>query len=155
MVICSFVNKYLVWFVSFLLGHTVVQLRLILRIISPNSSYPVVADWFLAYVQPFNIIPQVNCEASGLPTAKGPYPDPASGMYALKQAKRKNQGSYTLLGDIVPLDQVRTLVELIPRFGAQADRRLTRMNTFTYCSEFWLDKYFTKEAFYAFTLYKH
>ena len=76
-------------------------------------------------------------------------------MYALKWAKRKNQGSYTLLGDIVPLDQVQTLVELILWFGAQADQHLTRMNTFTYCSEFWLDKYFMKETFYAFTLYKH
>lgn len=75
-------------------------------------------------------------------------------MYVFKRAKRKDRESYTLLGDIVPLDQVRALVELTPRFGAQADRRLTRMNTFTYCSEFYLDKYFTKETFYAFTLHR-
>jgi hypothetical protein len=139
-------------FVSFLLGHAVVQLCLILWIVPPNSSHQVVADRFLAYVQRFDIVPQVNFKASGSPTTKGPYPDPVSGMYVFKRAKRKDKGGYTFLGDIVPLDQVRTLVELTPRFGAQADRRLTRMNTLTYCSEFWLDKYFTKETFYALTL---
>jgi hypothetical protein len=107
------------------------------------------ADRFLTYVQRFDIIPQINSKLSGLTTAKGPYPDPVSTMYQLKHAKG---GNCTLLGDVVPLDQVRTLVVLTPWFGDQADTRLRKTNNLTYCSEFWLDKYFDKEIFYALTL---
>jgi hypothetical protein len=110
----------------------------------PNN--PVVADRFLAYVQCFDIISQVNHKAS---TIEGPHPDPAAGMYVLKWVKCSNN---TLLGDIVPLDQVRTLVELTPRFGDQADQHLTKTNSRAYSSKFWLDKYFTKELFYALML---
>jgi hypothetical protein len=110
----------------------------------PNN--PIVADQFLAYVQRFNIILQVNHKVS---TIEEPHPDPAAGMYVLKRVKCSNN---TLLGDIVPLDQVQTLVELTPRFGDQADWCLTKTNSHAYSSEFWLDKYFTKELFYALTL---
>lgn len=82
-------------------------------------------------------------------TIEGPHPDPAAGMYVLKWAKCSNN---TLLGDIVPLDQVRTLVELTPQFGDQADCCLTKTNSRAYSSEFWLDKYFTKELFYVLML---
>jgi hypothetical protein len=120
-----------------------------MRIVSPNPQRPIMADQFLTYVQRFDIIPQINSKLSSSTTAKGPYPDPVSTMYQLKRAKRGNR---TLLGDIVPLDQVRTLVELTPWFGDQADTCLRKTNNLTYCSEFWLNEYFDKEIFYALTL---
>lgn len=53
-----------------------------------------------------------------------------------------------------PLDQVQTPVELTPQFGEKADRRLTQANASAYCSKFWLDKYFTKDLFFALTLFQ-
>lgn len=113
--------------------------------------YPNFDNRFLTYAQRFDIVPQLNPKLSNSATAKGPYPDPSSGLYILKRAKRANQG---LIGDIIPLDQVRTLVELAPRFGGSADRRLTKANSLAYSSEFWLNKYLTKELFYALELAK-
>lgn len=100
---------------------------------------------FFTYAQRFDIIPQFPF-ISGSNQQKGRHPDPITGLFALKRAKRSNG---TLLGGIIPLEQVRALVEVTPRFGKEADRRLAKGNSRQYCSEFWLDKYFTKELFYA------
>jgi hypothetical protein len=67
-------------------------------------------------------------------------------MFVLKRARRHDQ---TILGDIIPLSQVRNLVELTPRFGEKADTRLIKETTTEYSAEFLLDKYFDKELFYA------
>jgi hypothetical protein len=67
-------------------------------------------------------------------------------MYLLKRARRSDRA---IMGDVVPLDQIRALIDLVPRFGAEADKRLTRGTTLEYSSEFWLNKYFDKELFYA------
>ncbi len=68
-------------------------------------------------------------------------------MYVLKRACRAD-GS--IMGDIVPLAQLRTLVDLVPRFGKKANRQLAKETVLEYSSEFWLNKYFEKELFYAF-----
>ena len=62
---------------------------------------------FLCYAQRFDIIPQLNQVS---PT-QGPHVEPTSGMYILKRAKRHDG---TILGDVVPLANVRALVSLIP-----------------------------------------
>jgi hypothetical protein len=67
-------------------------------------------------------------------------------MYVLKRARR-NDG--LIMGDIVPLTQLRTLVDLVPRLGKVADRQLSKETVLEYGSEFWLNKYFDKELFYA------
>jgi hypothetical protein len=67
-------------------------------------------------------------------------------MYLLKRARRNDGAS---MGDVVPLSQLRTLINLVPRFGAKADNRLTMETALEYCAEFWLNKYFDKELFYA------
>ena len=68
-------------------------------------------------------------------------------MHLLKRA-RQSDGS--IMGDIVPLGQLRKLVDLVPRFGKQANRQLAKETVLEYSSEFWLNKYFEKELFYAF-----
>jgi hypothetical protein len=103
----------------------------------------------LAYVQRFDVVPQINPELSGSLTRKGPYPDPASSMFMLKRARRHDE---SLIGDIIPLIQLRSLVELTPVFGGKADSRLTKESSLEYSTHFWLDKYFDKEFFYAVTL---
>lgn len=83
---------------------------------------------------------------SGSSSLRGQYPDPAAGMYIVKKALRANGDP---MGDIVPLQQIRSLVELTPQFGKKADRRFQRSNSLQYGNEYWLDKYFDKDLFYA------
>ena len=53
------------------------------------------------------------------------------------------------MGDVVSLGQVRTLLDLVPRFGADANKQLTKETSLEFSLEFWLNKYFKKELFYA------
>ncbi|KAF8336052.1 hypothetical protein F5887DRAFT_1063304 [Amanita rubescens] len=125
------------WPYSGLKGHTIAQLRVIMRII-PNRQTPAFAtnNPFVAYVDRFDIIPQATASA----------PEPASSLHVLKRAHRANGRP---LGDIVPLSQLRSLVSLVPRFGEKADSHLTKTTCLAFSTEFWLNKYFTKELYYA------
>jgi hypothetical protein len=128
-------------------GHRVTQLRLIFRPI-PSESHPPSpgTDVFLCYVQRFDIIPQPNPILLASTNQKGPYPHPSTGMYLLKHAQR-NTGE--IMGDVIPLSQLRTLINLVPRFGVEADNQLTKETALEWSSEYWLNKYFDKELFYA------
>ena len=53
------------------------------------------------------------------------------------------------MGDVVPLRQIRTLLDLVPRFGEDANKQLTKETSLELSLEFWLNKYFEKELFYA------
>ena len=105
-----------------------------------------VSDLFLTYVQCFNIIPQINPKFS---PRIGPFPEPASSLFVLKQALWAD-GTY--LGDVIPLTQVHMYADLVLRFGTKADAQLTRQNSSAYNAEFWLNKYFSKELYFALTL---
>jgi len=127
----------------FSIGHQVGQLRLIIRIVSTSPSLP---DRFLAYIHRLDIVPQLNpAFSSASKNRRGPYPDPATSMFLLRRATRTNGSP---ISGIIPLRQVRALADLIPRFGAAAERRLTPTNHLAY-PEFWLNKYFNKDLFYA------
>lgn len=104
-----------------------------------------VTDRFLSYVQRFEITPQPVARGS---TIRGPYPEPNSSLYLLKRSKR---GNGELLGDVVPLDQIRALADLAPRFGEKANQGLTKENSHHLSKEFYLNKYFDKEMFLALT----
>jgi hypothetical protein len=69
-------------------------------------------------------------------------------MYILKRARH---GDDNILGDILPLQQVRASVDLIPCFGNKANCHFTTYNSSSYCSEFWLNKYFNKELYLSLT----
>ena len=140
-------------FISFILtsqfdsGHHVVQLQLIFRAI-PSRIAPSApgTGLFLTYARRFDIIPQLNPAAQALSTRKGLYPDPSTGMYVLKRSRRSDG---TIMGDVVPLGQLRTLLDIVPRFGADANKQLTKETSLEFSLEFWLNKYFEKELFYA------
>jgi len=78
--------------------------------------------------------------------ARGHYPEPSSSLFVLKRARKSNG---TQVGGIIPVQQVRALVDLVPRFGKKADQRMTSNTSLIYSEEFWLNKYFDKELFYA------
>ena len=68
------------------------------------------------------------------------------GMYVLKCSE---QSDGTIMGDVVPLRQVRALIDLVPHFGADANKQLTKETSLKFSREFWLNKYFDKDLFYA------
>ena len=103
-------------------------------------------DLFLTYAQRFYIVPQLNPTVQALSHLRGLYPDPSTGMYVLKRAQWTDG---TIMGDVVPLGQVRTLLDLVPRFGADANKQLTKETSLELSREFWLNKYFEKELFYS------
>lgn len=67
-------------------------------------------------------------------------------MHVLRRAKRAG-GEY--LGGIIPLDQLRSPANLVPRFGKIANQRLSSTNSRALTEEFWLNKYWDKEFFFS------
>ena len=110
----------------------------------PSNQTPSAVDVnpYVAYVQHFDAMPQFNPATQSVTQC----PESASSLYALKRAQ---QADNSLLGDIVPIHQLCSLVSLIPRFGEKADSRLNKSNNLFYSNEFWLNKYFNKEMFFA------
>jgi hypothetical protein len=54
-----------------------------------------------------------------------------------------------MAGDIILLNQLRSLVDVAPCFVNKANPQLMNSNSLLFASEFWLNKYFDKELFYA------
>ena len=99
------------------------------------------------YAQHFDIVPQLPPTGQGQSNQKGLYLEPSTGIHLLKRAHRSD-GS--IMGDVIPLAQLQTLVDLVPWFGKQVNKQLAKETVLEYSSEFWLNKYFEKELFYAF-----
>ena len=116
------------WPRSGLSGHSVVQLRLIFRLLESNT--------FAAYVQPFDIVPRSGPNNTCATT----------GMHVLKRAARANGER---IGKVIPLTFIRSPAHLIPQFGCEAHPRLTRSSSYELSNEFWLNKYWSKEFYYA------
>lgn len=97
------------------------------------------ADRFLTYVQRFDVVPQAGPSGRDLSTR----------MFILKRAVRS---SAERIGDIIPLTEIRAFANLVPRFGAAADSRLTMFNSLEHCREFFLNKFFDKNIYYPLSL---
>ena len=105
-----------------LVGHSVVQLQMIFR--------PLRCNFFAAYVQRFNV-GNVNS---------------ATGMHLLKQVVRANG---ECIGEVILLTFIHSPVHLIPYFGIEAHSRLNKLSSYELSTEFWLNKYWSKELYYA------
>jgi hypothetical protein len=130
-------------------GHCITQIRLVFRIIHPEHSAPPPdspLNSFLAYVQRFDIVPQAQTSSGGLATSRGSHPESATNMYILKRGYRADG---LRIGDIVPLSQIRSAVDLAPRHMDAADIRLTKETSLEYSSEFLLNHFFDKQFYYA------
>lgn len=95
---------------------------------------------YLVYAQRFDIVPQPTTA----PATRAAIPDPVTGLYVVKRAHRTD-GSR--IGDFIPLSHCRIPVQLVPRFGAKADPRLTSRNSMEWSKEFFLNAYFDKDIF--------
>ena len=70
-------------------------------------------------------------------------------MYVLKQSVRADG---VLLGDFIPLSQLHAVADLIPKFGVKANPQLMKQTSLAYSTEFWLNKYFDKQTYFALSL---
>ncbi|KAG1878544.1 hypothetical protein C8R48DRAFT_745211 [Suillus tomentosus] len=122
------------WPADGLRGHIIAQIRLILRPIRKTGTQEVWKDRFLTYVQRFTS--NSKCE-------------PAMQLHLLKRAKWSNG---IRIGDVIPVTQLRAPVNVVPRFGASADPRLTQYNSMEHASEFWLNKYWDKNLFFPLSM---
>jgi hypothetical protein len=125
-------------FESRLVGHAPVEICIIMCLLPPRGHSIVWDQRFLVYARRLDVIPQQRSQV-----------DPATGLRVLKRATR---ASGMLLGDVFPLDQIRSYAHLVPRFGKTADPRLTGTNSSQFAQSFWLNSYFDKEFYYAVSL---
>ncbi|KAF8421732.1 hypothetical protein L210DRAFT_865548 [Boletus edulis BED1] len=131
-------DQEFVWPSSSLQGHSVVNVCLIMCLASPKNQVGPYSHRFLVYAQRFDIVPQGN---SGV--------ECTTGLHVLKRATQHVSGMTSTLGDIFPLDQLRSYMHVVPRFGRVADNRLTSSNFVEYPESFFLNKYIDKDFFYA------
>ncbi|KAI6019436.1 hypothetical protein BKA83DRAFT_101581, partial [Pisolithus microcarpus] len=75
--------------------------------------------------------------------------DPITGLHTLRWA---TCASREFLGDVFPLDQIKSYAHLVPRFGETVDVQLMSTNSFHSTQSFWLNSYFDKEFYYALSL---
>ncbi|KAI5981814.1 hypothetical protein EDD15DRAFT_2379006 [Pisolithus albus] len=120
------------WPSNGLRGHAIAQLRLIFRLYR--------SDTFLTYIQCFN---------ATFPSSSSYTTDAAAGMHVLK---RTIWSDGARVGKVIPLHHIRSPAHVIPRFGKEANPRLTRHNCYELSNDFWLNKYWNKEFFYALSL---
>ncbi|KAG2124666.1 hypothetical protein DEU56DRAFT_873241 [Suillus clintonianus] len=128
------------WPTDGLRGHTIGQIRLIMRPIGKSGANWSWKDRFLVYVHRFDIVPK----GSGTNDR-----EPSTQLHLLKRAKRSNG---TPVGDIIPVTQLRAPVNLVPRFGASADNRLTPYNSMEHASQFWLNRYWDKNIYFPLSM---
>jgi hypothetical protein len=69
-----------------------------------------------------------------------------TGMYVVKRSHRSNGAR---MGDVIPFSQIRTAAPLIPRYGLQANPKLTSRNSMEFSTEFYLNKFFDKDLYYT------
>ena len=62
--------------------------------------------------------------------------------------KHASQSNGTRMGSVVPLSQTQTAAPLIPKYGPQADPKLTSRNSLEFSTEFFLNHFFDKELYY-------
>ena len=130
-------------------GHIVANLRVIFHIFDTTTlpcTTPLgkkISGRVLAYIQRYDIVPQCN---PANPSLRGSYPEQTTGLYLLKKATRS---SGEPLGDVVPLDQIRAFVDVVPRFEQRANPQFTKESSVAESKEFWLNRYFNKELFWA------
>ncbi|KAH0838797.1 hypothetical protein J3R83DRAFT_7194 [Lanmaoa asiatica] len=70
----------------------------------------------------------------------------------LVQCWRRRNGR--CLGNVVPLDSVRQIVQLIPKFSAKALQNMTCNNSLEIVKEFYVNSFTDKEMFHTILSYQ-
>ena len=104
--------------------------------VSPRGTASPFTNHFLTYAQRFDIVPQANGSAV----------EHTTGLHVLKRATR---ASGSVLGEVFPLDQIRSYAHITPCFDRTADNCLTTSTSIHFSQSFFLNKYFDKDFFYT------
>ncbi|KAG1838044.1 hypothetical protein DFJ58DRAFT_734059 [Suillus subalutaceus] len=129
-----------VWPTDGLHGHTIGQIRLLMRPVGKSGTNWSWKDRFLVYVHRLTLFP------------KAPVPMIVSQVRSSTCSNERSVQMVLRVGDIVPVTQLRALVNLVPRFGASADNRLTPYNSMEHASQFWLNKYWDKNSYFPLSM---
>ncbi|KAI6016994.1 hypothetical protein PISMIDRAFT_48131, partial [Pisolithus microcarpus 441] len=124
------------WPSSGLQGHAMVHVHLIMCPSMPRGSNGInhFLNHFLMYTQCFDIVPQGNSLV-----------EQTTGLHVLKRATHTSGSD---LGEVFPLDQLRSYTHIVPCFGWKVDNCLTSNNCICSLQSFFLNKYFDKDFFY-------
>jgi len=115
-----------------LTDHAIVQICIIFCLLHRND--------FFAYVQHFNhTLPALLCSTT----------DGAAGLHILKWVVRNNG---VWVGNIIPLHHLCSPTHVIPHFRKEVNLHLTHHTAYKFSNEFWLNKYWNNEFFYALSL---
>ncbi|KAI6039085.1 hypothetical protein EDC04DRAFT_2568878 [Pisolithus marmoratus] len=118
------------------------ELRAILQPICHSAPPP------LIYVEFFNFS---NLHYYMVDNIRVVAPAPKIEMFVVQRRFRSNGRP---LGDIIPLDNVRQVIQLIPKFGVKAPREMTCDNCLDVGREFYLNSFADKETFHAILSYQ-
>ncbi|KAJ4496908.1 hypothetical protein C8R41DRAFT_708635, partial [Lentinula lateritia] len=147
------INSSFEWPRSSLEGHCVVLVKIIFTVAQPRKPSPPVdgTHRFLAYCERLDVVnqPPPPLEYRSLPGYNAwpsHFPDYSSGCFILKRARRADG---TPFGDIIPVSQFRSLVDICPRYRSTPHTSLTRSSSQYHSDEFFLNKYFNKELFFT------
>ena len=99
--------------------------------------HPLHFDHFVAYVQCFDIVPQ-----QGIPNNI----NSGTGMHLVQRTTKPN-GSR--ISNVIPVTWIHSPAHLIPNFGKEAHTCLTGESSYELSTEFWLNKFWMKEFYYA------
>ncbi|KAJ4484164.1 hypothetical protein C8J55DRAFT_426296 [Lentinula edodes] len=147
------INSSFEWPRSSLEGHCVVLVKIIFTVAQPRKPSPPVdgTHRFLAYCEWLDVVnqPPPPLEYQSLPgynAWSSHFPDYSSGCFILKRARRADG---TPFGDIIPVSQFRSLVDICPCYRSTPHASLTRSSSQYHSDEFFLNKYFNKELFFT------
>ncbi|KIJ57464.1 hypothetical protein HYDPIDRAFT_171680, partial [Hydnomerulius pinastri MD-312] len=120
----------------------VAQVRAILQPVAAPLQAP------LLYVEFFNFSNAHFAVVNGVRVVT---PAPKIDMFLVHRRLRSN---HLPLGDIIPMDSVRQVVQLIPKFGAVASLEMTCDNSLDVAREFYINSFADKETFHAILSYQ-
>ncbi|KAG1866444.1 hypothetical protein C8R48DRAFT_600483 [Suillus tomentosus] len=127
-----------------MIGYIIVQVKTILQ---PITEAPRLNQPFL-YVEFFNYSHSSVDAFNGLRLVT---PAPVTDMYLVHRRIRSNN---TALGDIVPLESVRQVIQLIPKFGREVSAAMNCDNSLQLAREFYVNNFADKETFHAILSYQ-
>ncbi|KAG1802822.1 uncharacterized protein HD556DRAFT_1489651 [Suillus plorans] len=124
--------------------YAVVQVKSILQ---PITKAPHLNQPFL-YVEFFNFSHSLVSTFDELRIVT---PAPVTDMFLVHHRVRSNN---TALGDIVPLESVRQIIQLIPKFGREVSASMNCDNSLQLAREFYVNNFADKETFHAILSYQ-
>ncbi|KAG1802576.1 hypothetical protein EV424DRAFT_1331381 [Suillus variegatus] len=104
--------------------------------------------------QPFLYVEFFNFSHSSVNTFNGlrlVTPTPVTDMYLVHRCIHLNN---TALGDIVPLESVRQVIQLIPKFGREVSAAMNCDNSLQLAREFYVNNFADKETFHVILSYQ-